>query len=171
VTGGPRGQRAAEHLIHRACRRLPADIRDERRREWAAELPAILHDPGIRLASLRSARALLFAAGAYRSSRRLRRAASGPRRATLTHSVPGSWASRSRRRPLTWPRLPDGVIPAVAAVVSWLSLIVVIHAYPPSGSWNYLYAAGGVACEALAVLAIVRFIRWARRKATRTPRP
>ena len=44
VTRRPPAQRIAEHLIRRACRRLPGDTRDERYREWAAELPAILHD-------------------------------------------------------------------------------------------------------------------------------
>lgn len=39
VTSHPRGQRIAEHLIRRGCRHLPADTRDERYREWKAELP------------------------------------------------------------------------------------------------------------------------------------
>lgn len=85
--------------------------------------------------------------------------------------VPGSWASRSRRHALTRPALPGGVLPAIAAVVSWLSLLVVIRAYPLNGSWNYLYAAAGLAIEALGVIAIARFIRWARRQSRRTPRP
>jgi hypothetical protein len=62
--------RAAERLIRRACRRLPGDTRDERYREWAAEVPAIVHDPDIRFALLRSARALRFAAGTIISARR-----------------------------------------------------------------------------------------------------
>jgi hypothetical protein len=41
--------RTGEYLVRRACRRLPPDIRDDRYREWTAELPAILHDPQIRL--------------------------------------------------------------------------------------------------------------------------
>jgi hypothetical protein len=67
-------QRLAGHLIRRACRRLPDDVRDERYREWAAELPAILHDPGIRFAPRRSARALRYAAGTIRTTRRQPRA-------------------------------------------------------------------------------------------------
>ena len=35
---------AGEYLVARACRRLPAGIREERYREWVAELPVILHD-------------------------------------------------------------------------------------------------------------------------------
>ena len=52
-----------EYLIARACRRLPAETRDERYREWTAELPAILRDPDTRLASRRAARMLGYAAG------------------------------------------------------------------------------------------------------------
>ena len=53
--------RTGEYLVGRACRRLPPEIRDDRYREWAAELPAILHDPQIRLAPLRAVRMLLAA--------------------------------------------------------------------------------------------------------------
>jgi hypothetical protein len=79
MTRDPLTQRLTGHLIRRACRRLPDDIRDERYREWAAELPAILHDPGIRFAPRRSARALRYAAGTIRSTRRLPRATGYPR--------------------------------------------------------------------------------------------
>jgi DivIVA domain-containing protein len=55
--------RLGEYLIARACRRLPAGTRDERYREWAAELPAILRDPDTRLPARRAARMLGYAAG------------------------------------------------------------------------------------------------------------
>ena len=61
MRGERRLLRIGEYLIARACRRLSADTRDERYREWAAELPAILRDPGIRLAARRAARMLGFA--------------------------------------------------------------------------------------------------------------
>jgi hypothetical protein len=64
--------RIGEYLIGRACRRLPEDIREDRYREWAAELPAILHDPQIRFASRRAAIMLGYAADMSRG-------------ATLTH--------------------------------------------------------------------------------------
>jgi hypothetical protein len=54
--------RTGEYLVGRACRRLPPETRDERYREWAAELPAILHDPQIRLAPRRAVRMLGYAA-------------------------------------------------------------------------------------------------------------
>jgi hypothetical protein len=44
--------------------------RDERYCEWTAEVPAILHDPDIRFALLRPARALRYAAGTISSARR-----------------------------------------------------------------------------------------------------
>ena len=75
----PITERLAGHLIRRACRRLPDDIRDERYREWAAELPAILDDPGIRFGPRRCARALRYAAGTILSARRLPQAPGHPR--------------------------------------------------------------------------------------------
>lgn len=66
-----RVQDLAKYLILRACRRLPYDIRNERYREWTAELPAILDDPGIRFPGRRVARALLYAADHYRGARKL----------------------------------------------------------------------------------------------------
>jgi hypothetical protein len=51
-------------LIGLASRLLPGSIRDERCREWTAELPAILRDPDTRLAAHRAARMLSYAAGA-----------------------------------------------------------------------------------------------------------
>jgi hypothetical protein len=60
--------RIGEYLIARACRHLPAGARDERYREWAAELPAILDDPDVRPAARRAARMLRYAAGTIRGT-------------------------------------------------------------------------------------------------------
>jgi hypothetical protein len=57
-----------EYLVGRACQRLPKDVREERYREWAAELPAILHDPQIRLALRRAVRMLGYAADTFRGT-------------------------------------------------------------------------------------------------------
>jgi F-type H+-transporting ATPase subunit b len=57
-----------EHLVSRACRRLPEDAREERYREWVAELPAILHDPQIRFAPRRAVRMLAYAADTARGA-------------------------------------------------------------------------------------------------------
>ena len=56
------------YLVHLACQQLPPDIREERYREWAAELPAILHDPQVRLAPWRAARMLGYAADTLRGT-------------------------------------------------------------------------------------------------------
>jgi capsular polysaccharide biosynthesis protein len=81
VSGTRLVQRAAERLIRAACRRLPADVRAERCREWTAELPAILDDEGIGPSWLRGLRALAYCAGIARAARQLSRPArAGPRR-------------------------------------------------------------------------------------------
>jgi hypothetical protein len=161
VTTRPAAQQIAELLIRAACRRLPRDVREERRREWSAELLAILDDPAVRVAALRRARALRYAAGICRSAGRLHRPAPGAS-APVTASV--RWASRSRRRPLNRPKLPGGVLPALAAALLWVSAVVLLHAYPPHGGADYPALAGGVAAEILAVAAVVRFVRWLRRR-------
>ncbi len=164
---------AAERIIRLGCRRLPAGLRDERYREWTAELPAVLTDPGIRNAAVRSVRAVSFAAGAFRTARRLGRAAGDPGAgpATLAGGTGGGWASRSWRHPLSRPALPDGVALAITAVVLWLTIVVLIRVYPPAGAWNYAYIAAGIAAELLAATALVRFVLWLRRRSGRTRRP
>lgn len=62
-------QNAAAHFIRRACRRLPADIRDECCREWTAETWAILNDTTARPAARRHLAALRYAAGHIRGTR------------------------------------------------------------------------------------------------------
>jgi hypothetical protein len=62
--------RIGEYLVGRSCRRLPPEIRDERYREWAAELPAILHDREIRLGPYRAVRMLGYAADTARVTTR-----------------------------------------------------------------------------------------------------
>jgi hypothetical protein len=61
VKGERRLLRAGEFLVGRAVRWLPAKVRDERRREWAAELPAILRDPSGGPGWRRAARMLGYA--------------------------------------------------------------------------------------------------------------
>ena len=74
--------RIGEYLVRRACHRLPPETRGERYREWAAELPAILHDREIRLAPYRAVRMLGYAAdtlrGTARASGRARRGPAAP---------------------------------------------------------------------------------------------
>lgn len=67
-----RGERAllhiGEYLVGLACHRLPRAARTDRYREWAAELPAILHDPGTRFAPRRAVRMLGYAADTLRGA-------------------------------------------------------------------------------------------------------
>jgi hypothetical protein len=158
VTGRPHAQRIAEHLIRRACRRLPGDVRDERYREWAAELPAIVGDPDVRYAFLRTARMLRYAAGVARSTRRLPQAVGAP-----------AWGER---QPAIFPR-PDGVVPAIAAVALWGTLLGLARAFPAvitsSGPWHPLVIAALFAPSALMALAVIRFVRWLRRRSRHTP--
>jgi DivIVA domain-containing protein len=68
MRGERRLLRLGEYLIARACRHLPAGAREERYREWVAELPAILRDPGVRPAARRAARMLRYASGTIRGT-------------------------------------------------------------------------------------------------------
>jgi len=149
VTRTAGGQRLAQYLIRRASRRLPEDAREECYQEWAAELPAILEDPGVPLALLRTARALSYAAGTLTSARLL---------------LPADY--RTRRF-----RLPRGAILAAAAVIIWIAGSEIGDAYPLSGPWSYLYVAVGAVSETLAILAVVRVIRWLHQRLTHPARP
>jgi hypothetical protein len=68
MTGERQLLRIGEYLLSLACRSLPPDIRQERYQEWAAELPAILHDPQIGLAPRRAVRMLAYAADTLRGA-------------------------------------------------------------------------------------------------------
>jgi hypothetical protein len=160
VTRRPPAQRIAEHLIRRACRHLPGDTRDERYREWTAELAAILHDPDIRFAPLRSAHALSYAVGISRSTRHLHGTAGIPPRDT--------------RQPAIFPR-PDGVLPAIAAVALWFTMLALGTAFPSAFSspspWMPLVVAAAFVPNLLFVVAIGRFVLWLRRRRRHTPDP
>ena len=145
MTSRPVAQRAAEHLIRRACRRLPGGTRDERYREWAAEVPAILHDPDIRVAPLRSARALRFAAGTFISARR----------------TPGAIRYQ-----------PDTAAPASAGVRLLISVGIwivgagVLTAFPPRGFWIMVTVAASVFNSGFALIQEVKLVLWFCRRDT-----
>jgi hypothetical protein len=149
----PRAQRLADHLIRRACRRLPGEAGDERYREWAAELPAILSDPdigpGIGAGMRRSARALGYAAGVSRCARRLGRAGGQPRPGASLPAHPGFPVRR----------VIVGVLIDVAVVAVFIALGT---AFQPPGRWLLvpLLPAAGFAAFCLADLARARQVRY-----------
>jgi hypothetical protein len=157
----PPARRVAEYWVRRAGRRLPEEIREERYREWAAELPAILSDPGVRGTALRRARAIRYALGVYRGAGRLARGAGRPRTRT---AASGGWASRSRTRPPGRLRLPPGVVPGLAAVFLWVSDIVLIRVVPTNGGPDYPAVAVSIVASALGLVGLVRFVRWLSRE-------
>jgi DivIVA domain-containing protein len=87
MRGEGRLLRIGEYLIARACRHLPAEARDERYREWVAELPAILRDPGVRPAARRAARMLGYACGTIRGTA----LTPGSARRMLAHQPGAAW--------------------------------------------------------------------------------
>lgn len=114
--------RLGEYLVGRACQRLPPDVREERYREWAAELPAILHDPQIRPAPRRAVRMLGYAADTLRG----------------TITTPG----RARGRISRLSAALDLLFPVAALAV--VALNVWSIAQGPGHVQNYLYVAWGL---------------------------
>jgi hypothetical protein len=157
VSRAPYVQRICERLIGAGCRRLPADLRAERCREWAAELPAILDDPGIRPGLRRAVRALAYSAGVARITRQLSRAGEGARPA-----AGAPWRNGAmRHRPL-------GVAArATVGAAAWLLLIVVVislaRAFPHQPGWVLavgLGLAAGFDALCLADIARARQVRY-----------
>jgi hypothetical protein len=152
MSQAPRAQRTAERLIVVACRRLPADVRLDRCREWTAELPAILDDQSIRLSFLRALRALTFCVGISRTTRQLSRLARvGPRR--TRHSP--------RRSDTVKPRASEVAVRALVGVVVWILLIsgiiALLRTRPDLHGWPFwLLLALAVAFDAFCVVDLGR---------------
>jgi Phospholipase_D-nuclease N-terminal len=133
VSGTRPVQRVAERLISAACRRLPADVRAERFREWTAELPAILDDESIGPSWLRGLRALAFCVGISRATRQLSRSAlAGSRR--IRNSQWRSGAPRTRPNDMAV-RLAVGLVVFVVVVAG---IITVLTTYPDPRGWPFL---------------------------------
>jgi hypothetical protein len=131
VSRVPRVQQLAERLIRAACRRLPADVRAEHCREWAAELPAILDDQSIRPPFRRVLRALSFCAGISRTTRQLSRSGrAGARRARNSRWRTGALPSQS----------PNIAVRAVLGFLIWLVVVLgtiaLVRARPGSPGWT-----------------------------------
>jgi hypothetical protein len=152
MSQAPRAQKTAEWLIEAACRRLPADVRHERCREWAAELPAILDDQSIRLSFLRALRALTFCVGISRTTRQLSRLArAGPRR--TRHS---RWQSGTEKPPAS-----ELAVRALVGAAVWLlvtlGIIALLRTHPDLHGWPFrLVVALAVAFDAFCVVDVGR---------------
>ena len=146
MTRPPRVQRVAEHLIARACRRLPGEAGDERYREWAAELPAILSDPDIGSGVRRSARALSYAAGISRCARRLGR--------------PGPPASLPARPGFPVRRVAAGVAIYLGLVGLVVGLAVAFHLHGPWPAILIVPVAAGFVAFCLVDLARADQVRY-----------
>ncbi len=136
MSRAPSVQRICERFIYAACRRLPEDMRGERCREWAAELPAILNDQSIRPALRRAVRALTYSAGIARTTRQLSRAGGGTRPARTPQWRNGAMQLR-----------PANVaVRAVVGLVIWLLLIFLLivlgRAFPRPPGWLLMLGIG-----------------------------
>jgi hypothetical protein len=155
VSAGSGGQRIADWLIHAACRRLPADARADRCREWTAELPAILGDETIRLSFLRSLRALAFCAGIFKTTRQLSR----PWRRSSRRARNSQWRTGGlpARPSDIVARLVVGLVVWVVVVAGFIALITVLGTGPHPVVWPLLLVVAlGIAFDAFCLLDIAR---------------
>jgi len=148
-------QRIAEWLIHAACRRLPADERAERYREWTAELPAIMADESIRSSLLRALRAIAFSAGISKTTRQLTRLTrSDSRRARNAQWRAGELPARPTDLAM---RLVIGLAVWLAFVAGAIALITVVGTAAHPHPWPLLLiAALGIAFDAFCLQDIAR---------------
>jgi hypothetical protein len=144
MTSRPVIQRVAEYLVRRACRHLNAGVRDDRCREWTAELPAILADPDVRPA-LRSARALRFAVGTIRTARR----AHGVFRGRLTGADARSAGVRLCCCAGLW-----------LAAVGLVRIGGALHIPAPHGLWPVPLLLAGLGLELFGLAQVIKLVRW-----------
>ena len=130
MSPAPRAQWATEWFIRAVCRRLPAEVRAERCREWTAELPAILDDQSIRPSFLRTLRALTFCLGVSRIARQLSR----PSRAGSRRTRKSQW--RTGAVPT---RPHDVAVRTILGLAVWLVILVGVIAlgrmFPNPSHW------------------------------------
>ena len=151
---GERGLlRAGEFLVGFAARGLPARIRDEQYREWAAELPAILADPGLGPGWRRAARMLGYALGTIRATA-VRSGQASYRGAHRGSDLPT--AVKTRRLVLVVPV-------ALACLLAVLSLPLLLIYLVSWGTGLALWPAAGLALMLTVIVPLaVRFLpRWA----------
>ncbi len=146
----PHVQQSAEWLIRAACRRLPANVRAERCREWTAELPAILDDESVRPSLLRALHALAFCAGISRTTRVLSR----PARAGARRTRHAPWRTGGLRPNALATRVITGVAVWLVAVAGF---ITVLGRHPDVRSWEFLIVVAlGIGFEAFCLTDLAR---------------
>lgn len=152
MTGTGPVQRVGQRLIRTACRRLPADVRADRCREWTAELTAILADESPRSSWLGVLRALAFCAGIFAATRRLSRSElAGARRARKSQWRSGAPLARPGNLTV---RLVTGL---VAWVVISAGIIAVLITRPdPRGLPFLLLVALAVGFDSYCLADVVR---------------
>jgi hypothetical protein len=165
VSRPPDVRRIAEWLIHVACRRLPADERGERCREWTAELPAILDDESVRPSFRRALRALAFSAGISRTTRRLSRSA----RAASRRTRDSQWrAGGLPTRPSDLAvRVARGLVVWLVVVAGFVTLLTVLTTRPHPDIWPLLIVVAlGVGFDAYCLADIARAaeVRYLRKR-------
>ena len=156
MRGERRLLRIGEYLIRCAARLLPGEIRDERQREWTAELPAILRDPDTRLAARRAARMLRYAAGTVRGTALAAGGARGRLTAVLA-AVAGLWTAtvlalvvtniwRAVQAPGDWvPYYWIALCSPYLAMLGWVSAVQIRRAAKPmEGVRNAVVAHGAM---------------------------
>jgi len=155
MSAAPRGQRTAEWLISAACRRLPADVRAERCREWTAELPAILTDESIRSSSQRTLRALAFCVGISKTTRQLSRSwRASSRRARTAQWRSGGLPGRPSDLAV---RLARGLVVWLVVVASAIALLVTQLRPQDPHAWPLLLVVAlGIGFDGFCVFDIAR---------------
>jgi hypothetical protein len=150
-----RAQRVGEWLIHMDCRRLPADLRAERCREWIAELPAILSDQSIHTPFLRTLRVLTFCTGISRATRQLSR----PARAASRRTRNSQWRAGglpTRPSDLAF-RVARGVVIWLVVVAGLITLITLLTTGPHPNTWPLLIVVAlGIGFDAYCLADIAR---------------
>jgi hypothetical protein len=185
--------RLGEYLVRRASRQLPRKARDERYREWAAELPVILNDPQVRFYPRRAMRMIAYAADTFRGTalthlraRRVRIPLILALVATLTTSTWSIWKiAQAPGQPLNYVQLawnlllvgyPVSMIARCAARVSTLIVACAVlvgvvvnlwEAVQYRGDWVYYLAAASLLILAIPLGLAIRWDRTRRRNAAR----
>lgn len=148
-------QRVCEWIIRSSCRRFPADVAADRRREWTAELSAILDDASIRAPFLRALRALAFCAGIASTTRQLSR----PARAGSRRARNEQWrAGAPRNRPGGMAvRVAVGLAIWLVVAAGFITVMRVLATGPRPDPWPLLFAVPlAIGFDAYCLIGIVR---------------